>query len=93
MVISSFLVDYSALLKPNVLAVLESLPDGGLGFFLGLLQDSSLNVFPLADLRPAGMAGDDTRIFRIVWNDELVAAAFRATRLHFTLTAHENPRR
>jgi hypothetical protein len=93
MLISSFLVDYSALLKPDVLIALERLPDGGLSFFLGFLQKGSLEVSPLADLRPAGMAGDDTRIFRIVWNDELVAAALRATRLHFTLTAHEDLRR
>jgi hypothetical protein len=93
MVISSFQLDIGALLKPDVLVALESLPDGGLSFFCSLLQGSSLDVPPLADLGTTALAGDDTKIVRFVWNDELVTTALRTTQLHFNLIAHESPRR
>lgn len=93
MIVSSFVVDYSALLKPNVLVALERLPEGGLGFFCGLLQSGSLEVSPRAHFGATALAGDDTGIFRFVWNDELVAAALGATKLYLDLIAHEEPRR
>ena len=33
--------------------------------------------------RPTGIAGDDTRICHVVWNDEIIAAALATTRSHF----------
>jgi len=73
----------------DTITTVKGFGESGLKVFCERLCDEAFGGCDKLSLRPifrsTGIAGDDTCICHVVWNDEIIAAALAATRSHFNI--------